>query len=758
MKQTHQKPSNESSERFTAEKQLHEKISSEPSEKPAAGNQSLEKPLREASENFTVEKQLPQKPSSESSGNLIVEGRQQQEPSTITDEKLTEVKRSPKHPSTYSHDSGYHGSQDATATTTTANANPETVADDEDDWIKPLNDAEDEMNCDMRAPELIAHEERMKSASTGTLASPGKADMAPSPPHISVSNPTFSTRTSPQSSPNRLLASPFKASRARLQAMMKNARTLFATSASASAAAKAEAFTRTPPTAATKVSNLTVLPSANALEDEGIPMPPPSPEAPTAKSLDDPVGPLSVAVETADHNVPPPCHKKNSRRAPIVAKPKTQPVSIRVGTMSQRIVTQPMKPSQPAKPKALLVAERKKEQDECETQRRLEQKRELERKRVAQQEETKRQEQRQRAEAERADRDRVATEQAKRTAQQQAIERKRVENAKKMEQQRIERAGNKMVVVPTALGGTISSQEQTSSRLSRPASRPAAAQILNRSLINHPLPTNPAKPPKRPLEEEAGPIRQQTSSFVATSQQSDAKRRRTEDEKGDESFSRPTMSGAPIRRSNMGKKPSIFSQASYAPAPPPPHMTLPQAQMQQFPHQTVHQHVVYPSMSGKYGTGNKIPFGEAPNPPHFNGPTSVSALQQKHPQPIKSSPQYTNGDLIELPEIPSDSEDEVSVGDGKGFEVPDWASPTTLTEQLIRQETMDGDAVFGPIAPIKIEEVFAKGNKERLKRLRQRTSSANWTMSGDGLTLEEIKVDKEQRERMRLDGGWRYGL
>ena len=56
-----------------------------------------------------------------------------------------------------------------------------------------------------------------------------------------------------------------------------------------------------------------------------------------------------------------------------------------------------------------------------------------------------------------------------------------------------------------------------------------------------------------------------------------------------------------------------------------------------------------------------------------------------------------------------------------------------------------------------MEEIFAKGNKERLKRMRDRTSSANWAMSGDGLTLEEVRHDREMRERMRQDGGWRYG-
>ena len=101
--------------------------------------------------------------------------------------------------------------------------------------------------------------------------------------------------------------------------------------------------------------------------------------------------------------------------------------------------------SQAGKPRALLAAERKKEADERERQRKLEQKRETERKRAAQQEEARRQEQRQRAEAERKERERVAAEQAKKGAQQQAIDKRRQEQARKMEQQRLANAASDVV-------------------------------------------------------------------------------------------------------------------------------------------------------------------------------------------------------------------------------------------------------------------------------------------------------------------------
>ena len=259
-------------------------------------------------------------------------------------------------------------------------------------------------------------------------------------------------------------------------------------------------------------------------------------------------------------------------------------------------------------------------------------------------------------------------------------------------------------------------------------------------MINHPLPTNPAKPAKRPLEEEAGPSRTQNPKH------GDVKRRKTEDETIIEPIARPVVSGAPIRQSQLGKKPSIFNHSTYGSVQQASHLS-------QFPQPPSR---AAPPQMQQYGAGAKIPFADAPNPP-THSKTPVSIVQQKTIQTVKSSPQYLNGDNIHLPEIPTDSEDEDSDDDGNAFPIPDWATPGHLTAQLMQQESVDVDAVFGPIAPLKMEEIFSKGNKERLKRLRDRTSSANWAISGDGLTLEEVRVDREQRERMRIEGGWRYG-
>ena len=171
-------------------------------------------------------------------------------------------------------------------------------------------------------------------------------------------------------------------------------------------------------------------------------------------------------------------------------KQKPQPVSIRVGTLSQRVpltnanlasslqeslAPAPARPAGPvkkasnstlhpsasttslnrsvsatnSKPKALLAAERKKEQDEREAQRKLEHKKEIERKRAAAQEEARKREIQQRQEAEKQkEKERAAAaaaEDTKRQAQRAAIEKRRLELGKKEQQIDPRRAINELV-------------------------------------------------------------------------------------------------------------------------------------------------------------------------------------------------------------------------------------------------------------------------------------------------------------------------
>lgn len=139
------------------------------------------------------------------------------------------------------------------------------------------------------------------------------------------------------------------------------------------------------------------------------------------------------------------------------------------------------------------------------------------------------------------------------------------------------------------------------------------------------------------------------------------------------------------------------------------------------------------------------------------------------------------GDGIELPEIPTDSEDDYSssydsdsddnnnswgqskgsgegAGNAKGkFPVPDWAESPALKEALVAQQTMDPEQVFGPIGPLQMEEIFRGSGPQGKARFRNRSSSANWS-TGDKLTREEIEQDLRARERMIEKGGWEMGV
>ena len=147
-------------------------------------------------------------------------------------------------------------------------------------------------------------------------------------------------------------------------------------------------------------------------------------------------GALSQKMAQANTSLPSP----QDHPAPSQAK---QPVPAKkASTASQQsaVSTSSFKnsiSSTTSKPKSLIAAERKKEQDEREAQRKLEQKKEIERKRAAAQEEAQKRElyQRQEAEKQRERERSAAAEDAKKSAQKQVIEKRRLELSKKEQHQ-----------------------------------------------------------------------------------------------------------------------------------------------------------------------------------------------------------------------------------------------------------------------------------------------------------------------------------
>uniref|UniRef100_A0A060SZG0 ARAD1C07414p n=1 Tax=Blastobotrys adeninivorans TaxID=409370 RepID=A0A060SZG0_BLAAD len=111
--------------------------------------------------------------------------------------------------------------------------------------------------------------------------------------------------------------------------------------------------------------------------------------------------------------------------------------------------------------------------------------------------------------------------------------------------------------------------------------------------------------------------------------------------------------------------------------------------------------------------------------------SSASSSSASYNTPtIKMATPKRSGDDIVLPEIMSESED-----DDEGNVLEEWANSPELQSLLKRQQSIDPDSIFGPIAPLKIEEVFK--NSSRVSRFRPRSSSAVW--SKDKLSQQEIE-------------------
>lgn len=318
------------------------------------------------------------------------------------------------------------------------------------------------------------------------------------------------------------------------------------------------------------------------------------------------------------------------------------------------------------------------------------------------------------------------------------------------------------------------------------------------------LPAEPTRPPKPPTLQEAPAAKRPIDTTDEASTHAapiPPKRRKTNEDDGEEAHVRPTMA-PPIRQSTLlrrdGLKASVFG-STHVRAPSLLKTATVHQTLNHQPITSIHQPIASAHQPGttaqqsssqasahqpgtsirtvnadmsKYRDGNRIPFAEpAPNQlfktplpaklPHSQQYGNLHNQLVAKPQ----SPQYVNGENIQLAEIPTDSEDEdqsdytpdaknAAQKRSKTASLPDWAQSPQLRELLEQQEDLlDADAVFGPVASPHMEEMF----RERHHRFRSRTSSANWAGS-DRLTEEEIRRDIEARARLRRDGGWTFGL
>ncbi|KAK7738626.1 hypothetical protein SLS63_001963 [Diaporthe eres] len=408
------------------------------------------------------------------------------------------------------------------------------------------------------------------------------------------------------------------------------------------------------------------------------------------------------------------------------------------------------------RPKALDLAAKRKQQEEKEAQRRRDAKAEIDRKRAAMREEERRQEQ-ERREKERQQA--AKEEEAKKKAQRQAA---------------IEKAKQTRAPPPAVRSQPNAAPEYNSVRdkagLPRPPSR-LQHSTAHRSQedvsrpVNAVLSSTTSMSLKRPLQHDGveDGAQRPTAPRSGPSQPKEVKRMRMsdefdlEDEAEIQSYG-TSLKGPPVRPSAGFKKdlPNKSLYSGYAPAPQGATRDIFKAPVA--PQQ--HNKSGHPLDMAQVSKG-PIPFAashHAAGPSHKTPARPKSVVATKSAAKPRSSPRFQNGDNIELPEIQTDDDDDDEEEDegAKALGVASWADTPALRRELMRQETVDPLQVFGPPAPLNMEEVFSK-SKDRWHKFRARTSSANWS-GADRLTEDEIRKDLAARDRMRREGGWTYEL
>lgn len=447
--------------------------------------------------------------------------------------------------------------------------------------------------------------------------------------------------------------------------------------------------------------------------------------------------------------------KVKSSQVSIQAKPSLHSLKSSVSSTSGR-------------PKALDLAAKRKQQEEKEAQRRRDLKAEMERKREEdrRQEEERREKERQKAaveaEAKKIAERQIAIEKAKQTRAPPPAVRSQPNGPPEYNTVRDKAAVPRP---PSRLHQSMAHRSQED------IGRPVNAVLGNSSKM----------PTKRPLQQDGADDGSQRPAAPRSGlpQQKEVKRMRLSDEFNLEEEMEiqsygTNIKGPPVRPSAGFKKvspnlpisrlgvpylrdtqdlsnKSLFA-GGYTPATQ--NVTRDIFKAPVAPHQTKSGHPLDMAQLSK----GHIPFAAsqtAAGPSHKTParPAGGMAAKSAAKSATRSSPRFQNGDNIELPEIQTDDEDDED--ETRALGQASWADTPELRRELMKQETIDPLQVFGPPAPLKLEEVFK--NKDRWNKFRARTSSANWSGT-DRLTEDEIRKDIAARERMRRDGGWSYEL
>ncbi|KAK3391119.1 hypothetical protein B0H63DRAFT_467304 [Podospora didyma] len=409
------------------------------------------------------------------------------------------------------------------------------------------------------------------------------------------------------------------------------------------------------------------------------------------------------------------------------------------GSLHAKQSMQSLKSSTSGRPKALDQAAKRKEQEERDAQRKRETKIENDRKRAAQEEE-RRQEQQRKAE----------TERQREEARKQAAKKATLEKAKQTR-----------APPPASRSQPNGPPEYNTADKgpSRPPSRLGSTMQQDSRLVNTVLSNTGKAASKRPLQQDGTDelSRPQPQRKLPSYQSGDTKRMRMSEEFDEDiemADSQRHIKGPPVRPSAAYKKelppPKTVFGNGYTNAPA-------QSTSRDLFKTAVSNSHSKPARPLDMAQVSSAAINFAPNPnagqPQAHKTPARPAATKVPKSTVRKSPRFQNGEAIELPEIQTDDEDEE---DDEQFGVAPWADSPALRAALANQERMDPMQIFGPPAPLNMEEVFSK-SKDRWHKFRARTSSANWSGS-DRLTEEEIRKDLQAQDKMRRDGGWSYEL
>ncbi|KAF2739686.1 hypothetical protein EJ04DRAFT_483836 [Polyplosphaeria fusca] len=274
--------------------------------------------------------------------------------------------------------------------------------------------------------------------------------------------------------------------------------------------------------------------------------------------------------------------------------------------------------------------------------------------------------------------------------------------------------------------GTAKSAPNLASRDAPAAPKPAPAPKPNPLPASRPAPVSKAPPIAKAPPPRVGRPPAQAQAAPQPSRMAEKPKPAPSQLRGELAAARPVSRMQTVQDANRINVPPV-NPAKPAKRPFQPENDEPLHRPAKRPSQLAKSKPPVTPAHAQFAQG-KIPFAESTQPP---------------------SVQYPNGEEIKLPEIMTDSEDEDSENE---FEQPSWADTPNLRQMLEQQQLVDPEHIFGPIAPLNMEQVFP--NKERHKRFRERTSSAYWTH--DQVTEEEKRKNREAQERLVKDGAWTY--